>query len=258
MKTALITGASSGIGYELAKVFAKNKINLVIVARRENKLKELSKELISTGVSIQVLPIDLSLPQSAGEVFNFCESCRIKIDYLVNNAGFGDYNLFAESELTKQEQMINVNITALTHLTHLFLPSMQARKYGRILNVASTAAFLPGPNMSVYFATKAFVLSFSEALSSEFEGSGITVTALCPGATESEFMKVSGMRNSQLIKGKKLPGSAEVAEYGYDALMNGKVVAIHGMNNSLMVSALRFLPRSLVRKIMSLLRKRTE
>lgn len=258
MKTALITGASSGIGYELAKLFAKNKINLVLVARREEKLKELSNALSSTGVTIQVFPIDLSLPSSATEVFNFCQSRRIKIDYLVNNAGFGDFNLFAESDWIKQERMINVNISALSHLTHLFLPAMQANKYGKILNVASTAAFLPGPNMSVYFATKAYVLSFSEALSSELKGSGITVTALCPGPTESEFMKVSGMSESKFIKGKKLPSSIEVAHYGYDALMSGKTVAVHGFNNSLMVYAIRFLPRSVVRKLMALFQRKSE
>ena len=167
---------------------------------------------------------------------------------MVNNAGFGHFGLFAESNWEKQHQMIELNITALTQLTHLFLPQLIQQK-GKILNVASTAAFQPGPTMAVYYATKAFVLHFSEALSNELKPTGVTVTALCPGATESGFQKAAEMEESKLVKGRKLPSSADVAIYGYKAFMNGKVVAIHGWLNYLMAQSIRFTPRSLVLKV---------
>jgi uncharacterized protein len=181
MATALITGASSGIGLELAKVFAANKINLVLVARSESKLNELANEVKQQGVTVNVLAKDLSSYNTAKEIFDWCGQQNIQIDYLVNNAGVGDFGFFHESEWKKQEQIINLNITALTYLTHLFLPDMVKRKNGKVLNVASTAAFQPGPTMSVYYATKAFVLHFSEAIANELEKTGVTVTALCPG-----------------------------------------------------------------------------
>jgi uncharacterized protein len=156
---------------------------------------------------------------------------------------------FFMKAIGKQEQIINLNITGLTYLTHLVLPGMVQRKFGKILNVASTAAFQPGPTMSVYYATKAYVLSFTEAISNELEKTGVTVTALCPGATESGFQSAAVMEESKLVKGKKLPTSAEVAAYGYKALMNGKVVAIHGFINKVMAESVRFTPRFLVRKI---------
>jgi hypothetical protein len=177
----------------------------------------------------------------------------LQIDYLINNAGFGDFGFFAQSNWDKQLQMINLNITTLTHLTHLFLPAMIKNKYGRVMNVASTAAFQPGPTMSVYYATKAFVLHFSEAIANELEGSGVTVTALCPGATESGFQSAAAMEESKLVKGKKLPSSAEVAQYGFNAMMNGKKVAIHGMMNYLMANSIRFTPRALVLKVVRMM-----
>ena len=171
------------------------------------------------------------------------------VDYLINNAGFGDFGLFAESDWNKQEQMINLNITALTHLTQLFLPDMICRHSGRILNVASTASFQPGPTMSVYFATKAFVLSFSEAINNEVREHGITVTALCPGATHSGFQAAASMQDSKLFAGNNFPTSREVAEFGYKAMMKGKAVAIHGFRNTLLANSVRFAPRSLVVKL---------
>jgi hypothetical protein len=161
----------------------------------------------------------------------------------------GDFAFFANSDWHKQEQMINLNVTALTYLTHLFLPGMVQRKFGKILNVASTAAFQPGPAMSVYFATKSFVLHFSEAIADELQGTGVTVTALCPGATESGFQSAASMEDSKLFKGKKVPSSKVVAEYGYRAMQKGKRVAIHGMMNYIMANSVRFAPRNLVTKI---------
>lgn len=174
---------------------------------------------------------------------------NIVIDYLENNAGFGDYGLFAESEWDKQEQMINLNVLSLTYLTRLFLPDMIKRRSGKILNVASTASFQPGPTMAVYFASKAFVLSFSEALNNEVSEHGISVTALCPGPTQSGFQDAASMQDSRLFKGNNSPSSREVAEYGYKSMMKGKAVAIHGFRNTIMANSVRFAPRSLVVKI---------
>ncbi|MBS1637390.1 MAG: SDR family oxidoreductase [Bacteroidetes bacterium] len=249
-KTALITGASGGIGYELARLFAKNGNNLVLVARSADKLNDLALELRKLyGTETFVMAKDLSHYQVAQEIFDLCTLQKIQVDYLVNNAGFGDFGFFHESQWTRQEQMINLNITTLTYLTRLFVEGMVKRGSGRIMNVASTAAFQPGPTMSVYYATKAYVLSFSEALSNELSDKGITVTALCPGATESGFQDKAAMQESKLVKGKKLPTSAEVAAYGYKAMMHGKVVAIHGFRNAVMATSVRFTPRALVRKI---------
>jgi len=249
MKTALITGASSGIGMELAKIFAANQTNLVLAARSEAKLIELKNELAHYKVNILVVALDLSQPEAAISLFDYCNSKQLQIDYLINNAGFGDYGMFVSGNWNKQEEMIRLNIQTLTHLTHLFLPSMVKRKYGRIMNVASTAAFQPGPLMSVYYATKAYVLSFSEAIASELEGTGVSVTALCPGPTESGFQNAAAMNESKIVKGRKLPTSKEVAEYAYKSMMKGKVVAIHGFLNALLATAIRFTPRFLVRKM---------
>lgn len=250
MKTALITGASSGIGLELAKIFAAQKVNLVLVARSKEKLQVLANELQSQhGVVVYVLAKDLSDYNTAKEIFDWCNDENIPVDYLINNAGFGDFGLFAESQWEKQEQMINLNITTLTYLTHLFLPAMIKKGAGKIMNVASTAAFQPGPTMAVYYATKAYVLHFSEAIANELEGTGVTVTALCPGATESGFQNAADMHESKLVKGKKLPSSKEVAAFGYKAMMRGKTVAIHGFRNYLLANSVRFAPRKLVVKI---------
>ena len=248
--TALITGSSNGIGYELAKVLAQKDNNLVLVARSKDKLDELKNELEkSHNIWVYTIGKDLSLPGAASEVYDELKTKSITIDYLVNNAGFGDFGLFAQSDWNKQEQMINLNVTALAHFTRLFLPDMIRRGGGKILNVASTASFQPGPTMSVYFATKAFVLSFSEAVNNEVREHGITVTALCPGATQSGFQAAASMQDSKLFAGNNFPTSREVAEFGYRAMMKGKAVAIHGFKNSIMANSVRFAPRSLVVKI---------
>lgn len=249
-KTALITGASSGIGLEMARLFAAAKTNLLLVARSNGKLQQLAKELSTQhGIAVTILAKDLSVPDSPHEIFDYCTNHQLQVDYLINNAGFGDFGFFANSKWNRQLQMINLNITALTHLTHLFLPAMVQRRYGRVMNVASTAAFQPGPTMSVYYATKAFVLHFSEAIANELQGTGVTVTALCPGPTESGFQTAADMHDSRLVKGKKLPTSEAVATYGYNAMMNGKPVAIHGIMNYLLANSVRLAPRNLVVKI---------
>jgi uncharacterized protein len=250
MATALITGASNGIGLELAKVHASNGDDLVLVARNKSKLDELKTELESNyKVSVYTIGKDLSTNNSAQEVYDETTKQNIQIDYLINNAGFGDFGMFAETDWNKELQMINLNITTLTHFTKLYLQDMVKRRNGKIMNVASTAAFQSGPTMAVYYASKAFVLSFSEAVDNEVSDKGVTITALCPGATKSGFQAAAAMEESALVKGKKLPTSKEVAEYGYKAMMKGKTVAIHGMMNWIMANSVRFTPRSLVVKI---------
>ncbi len=248
-KTALITGASSGIGLELAKIHAINGHNLVLVARNISKLEELKTELENKhNVSIYVIGIDLSVTDSAKKVYDETSSKNIQIDYLINNAGFGDYGAFYETSWEKEQQMINLNITALTQFTKLYLKDMVSRSSGKIMNVASTASFQSGPLMAVYFATKAYVLSFSEAVNNEVSHTGITVTALCPGATVSGFESSANLEGSKMFTGRKLPGSKEVAEYAYKAMMKGKTVAIQGFMNKVLVASVRFLPRALVVK----------
>ena len=245
MKTALITGASNGIGLELARIHASKGGNLVLVARNKAKLDELKLELEKEfNILVYIIGKDLSMANAAQEVYNETNQQKIQIDYLINNAGFGDFGMFTETDWNKELQMINLNITTLTQFTKLYLQDMVARKSGKIMNVASTAAFQPGPTMAVYYATKAYVLSFSEAVDNEVSDKGVTVTSLCPGATESGFQAAAAMEESALVKGKKLPTSKEVAEYGYKAMLSGKTVAIHGIMNYLMANSVRFAPRA--------------
>lgn len=250
MATALITGASGGIGYELAKLHAREGHQLVLVARNQQRLNEIKSEWESFyKIQVHTLALDLSEPKSAETLFNWTEGQGIQIDYLINNAGFGDFGLFHESNWEKSERMIQLNITSLTHLCKLYLPKMVSRKNGRILNVASTAAFQPGPTMAVYYATKAFVLSFSEAIGNEVSESGVRVTAFCPGATASGFQTAAAMEESALVKGRRLPSAESVALHGFKAMMQGKPVAIPGTLNYVMANAVRFLPRTWVVKI---------
>jgi short-subunit dehydrogenase len=250
MATALITGASSGIGLELAKVHASKGGDLVLVARSKAKLDELKTELEQQfKVKVYVIGKDLSILNAAQEVYNETTQKNIQIDYLINNAGFGDFGMFAETDWNKEQQMINLNITCLTQFTKLYIQDMVKRGSGKIMNVASIASFQPGPKMAVYFATKAYVLSFSEAIDNEVSDKGVSVTTLCPGPTESGFQAAAAMGESPLFKGKKLPSSKEVAEYGYKAMMKGKTVAIHGIMNWILANSVRFTPRALVLKI---------
>ena len=250
MATALITGASNGIGLELAKIHASKGGNLVLVARNKAKLDELKTELENQyKVSVYTIGKDLSANNSAQEVYEETTKQNIKIDYLINNAGFGDFGMFVETNWSKELQMINLNITTLTQFTKLYLQDMVKRRSGKIMNVASTAAFQSGPTMAVYYATKAYVLSFSEAVDNEVSDKGVTVTTLCPGATESGFQAAAAMEESNLVKGKKLPTANEVAVFGYASMMKGKTVAIHGLMNYLMANSVRFIPRALVVKL---------
>jgi len=250
MATALITGASNGIGLELAKVHASKGDNLVLVARNKSKLDELKKELEKQyKITVYTIGKDLSAQNAAQEVYEETTKQNIQVDYLINNAGFGDFGMFVETDWNKELQMINLNITTLTQFTKLYLQDMVKHRSGKIMNVASTAAFQSGPTMAVYYATKAYVLSFSEAIDNEVSDKGVTVTTLCPGATESGFQAAAAMEESNLVKGKKLPTSKEVAEYGYNAMMKGKTVAIHGLMNWIMANSVRFTPRAIVVKL---------
>jgi hypothetical protein len=250
MATALITGASNSIGLELAKVHASKGDNLVLVARNKTKLDELKIELEKQfKISVHTIGKDLALANSAQEVYNELKQQNIAVNYLINNAGFGDYGFFYETDWNKELQMINLNITTLTHFTKLFLQDMVKRGSGKIMNVASTAAFQSGPTMAIYYATKAYVLSFSEAIDNEVREKGITVTTLCPGPTETGFLEAAALQESKLFKGKKIASSKEVAEYGYRSMMEGKTVAIHGLMNRIMANAVRFIPRALAVKV---------
>jgi short-subunit dehydrogenase len=249
-RTALITGATSGIGYELAHIHAKQEGNLVLVARSKDKLEQIKKDLEKNyKINAYIIAKDLSIKDSPKDVYNEIINNNISVDYLINNAGFGDFGFFNNNYWGKLEQMINLNITALTHLTKLFVKDMIKRGNGKILNVASTAAFQPGPTMAVYYASKAYVLSFSEALSNEVKDNGITVTTLCPGATKSGFQEAASMNESRLVKGRILATSKEVAQYGYNAMLKGKSVAIPGIINYLLANSVRFFPRSAVLKM---------
>lgn len=250
MKTALITGASSGIGLEFAKIHASKGGNLILVARNEAKLTVLKTELETKHkVSVYLIVKDLSQVDSAKEVFEETQTNNFKIDYLINNAGFGDYGYFHKRSWEKTNQMIQLNMTTLTHFCHLYASEMIKNKSGKILNIASTAAFQPGPMMAVYFATKAYVLHFSEALSNELKEFGISVTTLCPGPTESGFQGNADMTDSELFNSSKIPSSKEVAIFGYNSMINSKTVVIHGFMNYIMANSSRFVPRSFVLKI---------
>lgn len=245
-KTALITGASFGIGQELAAIFSREGYSLVLVARSADKLRQLASELEKAhGTHSLILASDLSAPGSAAYVHDQTMRADITVDVLVNNAGFGQFGLFAENDLEECLQQIQLNITTLTHLTRLYLPEMVQRKSGRILNVASTAAFQPGPLMAVYYATKAYVLHFSEAIANELKGTGVTVTCLCPGATATEFHKRANMMDIRLLQFGAMDART-VAEDGYRALMAGKPVVISGFKNWLLAQSVRFSPRRMV------------
>jgi uncharacterized protein len=247
--TALITGASFGIGLELARIFAREGHNLVLVARSSDKLRQLAAELERAhGARSLILATDLTDPGAAAYVLDQTTRANLAVDTLVNNAGFGQYGFFAENDLEECLRQIQLNVTALTHLTRLYLPEMIERKYGRILNVASTAAFQPGPLMAVYFATKAYVLHFSEAIANELAGTGVTVTCLCPGATATEFHKRANATEMKLLKMGSMDART-VAEDGYRALMAGKPVVISGFKNWLVAQSVRFSPRGVVTAI---------
>lgn len=248
--TALITGATGGIGLELAKIHASKGGDLVLVARNKQKLLEIKDEFESNyHVEVMIIDKDLSRKDAAQEVYNETLNRQINIDILINNAGFGDFGFFSETDWFKEYEMISLNIIALTQLTKLYGQDMITNEYGKIMNVASIASFLPGPKMAIYYATKAYVLSFSEAIANEMAHQGVTVTTLCPGPTETGFEKAAALEESGLFKKQKVATSKSVAEYGYQAMMKGKTVAIPGFTNWLMTKLILLAPRSLVVKV---------
>jgi short-subunit dehydrogenase len=245
--TALITGASSGIGLELARIFAANGQDVVLVARSEGKLQALATELQAAGrVRAHVVAADLAVPGAARTIVEQLDARGIAIDVLVNNAGYGVYGPFLQTSLEAELGMIQVNIVALTELTKRLAPAMAARGDGRVLNVASVAAFLPGPLMAVYYATKAYVLSFSEAIANELAGSGVSVTVLAPGPTESGFETAAALQDSKLFDRERLPTSREVARAGYDGVMSRKPLVVPGITNKVTIQLTRIAPRRLV------------
>jgi uncharacterized protein len=248
-EVVLVTGASSGIGWELAKCFAADKSNLVLVARNRDALEKLSAELQAAhGIKVHILAADLSRTETPQRIFQELSAQNITVDVLVNNAGFGLHGEFVHLPLPGQLDIIHVNITALTELTGLFLPGMIQRRRGGILNVGSVAGFLPGPNMAVYYASKAFVLSFTEALAEETSGTGLKISVLCPGPTESNFGNVARGGKSRQVERPKM-SAPTVAQIGHQEFRAGKVVVVPGISNKLLVFLPRISPRKLARRV---------
>jgi short-subunit dehydrogenase len=248
-ETVLITGASSGIGLELAKCFAAEKSRLVLVARNTAALEALAAELRREHqIEIHVLTADLARPESAGEILEQTGRAGITVDVLVNNAGFGLHGTFIELPLPRQLEIMQVNIAALVALTGLFLPGMVARRRGGILNVGSVAGFFPGPFMAIYFATKAFVQSFTESLQVELSGSGLAVSVLCPGPTQTNFSHTARGHRTHQFNSPKMSAAA-VAIAGHRAFRRHQCVCVTGAGNKALMAIPRFLPRSAVRKL---------
>ncbi len=256
--TALITGASSGLGERFAHLFAEDGWDLVLTARRRDRLDRLSTDVRERfGVDCIVIPGDLGYTLTPERIFNAVCERNIELSALVNNAGFGKLAPFVEIESKTLLEMMTVNMQSLVQLSRLFLPGMIARKKGAILNVGSLAGFLPGPDMAVYYATKAFVNSFSEALAVELRGTGVTVTVSCPGPTESEFGAVAGSDARRVTKMRSMP-AATVARQAYEAMLRGDVIAIPGFLNHVTYHALRFIPRAIARRLTGLLNRATK
>jgi short-subunit dehydrogenase len=255
-KTALVTGASGGIGYELALLFARDGFDCILVARGHDKLNALAARLESEfRVKTMVLAKDLSNPSAVDEIYEEISAASMPVDVLVNNAGFPVFGLFSETDLDTELEMLQVNVVALTQLTKLFLRGMIERRCGRILNLASTAAFEPGPLMAVYYASKAYVLSFSEALANELGGTGVTVTTLAPGPTRTGFQKRGQLEDSRLVQGQ-IADAQSVALAGYRGLMAGKTIVIPGFTNKLIPWIVRISPRGVVTRVVRRMQER--
>jgi uncharacterized protein len=247
--TVLITGASSGIGLELAKCFAADGSRLILVARNTEALEKLAEQLRRENkIEAIVLTADLSLPETPKKIFDELSARTISVDVLVNNAGFGAIGAFDQLPGERQLEMIQVNVTALTDLTRLFLPGMIERGRGGILNVASVAGFVPGPGMAVYYATKAFVLSFTEAIAAETRNTGVSVSVLCPGPTPTNFGAVAGSKNIKLIRVART-SVQKVARDGHKSFRMNQTVCISGIQNQFLVFLIRLFPRWLIRRI---------
>jgi short-subunit dehydrogenase len=255
-KTALVTDATSGIGLELSKILATSDYKLVLVARDEQRLRRFAADLPKNrDFSTEVFATDLSVPGTAEKVYNQLRQRGIKIDLLVNNAGFGLTSAFMETDLRRELELIQLNIVSLVVLTKFVVREMLQRKQGRILNVASTAAFQPGPFMAIYYASKAFVLSFTEGLAEELKDTGLTITTLCPGPTATEFSTSAGVQKSKLFASGVVPvmNAKTVAEIAYRGLIEGRRVVIPGLMNRIGVQALRLSPRRLVTQLVKFL-----
>jgi len=245
MKTALITGASSGIGKELAYVYAENNYNLILVARRKNNLEKIKTDIGKKhSVSVELFDIDLSKLDSAEKLYEKTKAMNLKVDALINNAGFGVSGPFTEIDMDKEADMLMLNMLTLTKLTKLFAKDMVIAGSGHIINIASTAAFQPIPTLATYAATKSYVLNFSEAIAYELKKQNVKVTAICPGATQSEFAQVADMGDPAMFN--KAPTSRELAEFTYKAMIKGKTTAIHGAKNSFLTFTTRLSPRKVV------------
>ncbi len=255
-ETVLITGASGGIGKELAILFAKDGFNLVLVARSKENLMKVKNEIESfSDGSIQIYSKDLSKEDEIIALQNELSSNNIQIDYLVNNAGFGLFGEFVNTSLDEELNMIDLNIRTVTHLTKLFLKGMVERNKGGVMNIASTAAFQPGPLMSVYYATKAYVLSFSEALSNEMKGTNVKITAVCPGATETNFGNRASMNESKLFQ-SGVGNVKDVARIAYEGFNKGKTIVIPGTTNKVLANSVRFMPRKMVTSVVRYIQRR--
>lgn len=248
-KTALITGASSGIGKEFARIHAEKGGDLIVVARSENKLYDLKRELEAAfNINVFVIQKDLIKPDASKEIYEEVKNAGLKVDYLINNAGFGGLGKFNERSLEYELAMINLNVSALTALTHYFLQDFVKKNEGKILNISSTASLMPGPLQAVYYATKAYVTSFSNAIAEEFRDTNITVTNLMPGATETQFGKISGMDKTEIFK--KTVSARSVAEDGYNGMLKGKLDIISGLTfvQKILTSLLPFTPKKMILK----------
>lgn len=261
MKTALITGATRGIGYDLAKIFAMESHNLVLVSRNEQKLRDIQYDFsVRYKIDVHIIAKDLSKDHAATQIFKEVMDKKISVDVLINNAGVGDFSLFSDEDLGRITRMLHLNIVSLTELTRLFIPQMVERKEGRIMNVSSLAAFLPGPYMAVYYASKAYVKSFSEAIANELKDTGVTVTALCPGLTKTGFQENVGGEKTRMARMNLLASSESVAKYAYKAMYEGKEVAVPGIINNSIAMTSRIIPAkiksSVIRMIQELNRKK--
>ncbi|MBN9167273.1 MAG: short-chain dehydrogenase [Myxococcales bacterium 68-20] len=251
-QTALVTGASAGIGKELAQLFAADGHDVVLVARSENKLEELAAELTKAyGVKAHVIAADLGDRAAPAAVVEQVRVRGLTVDLLVNNAGFGSNGAFLDLDLKRELEMIDVNVRSLVELTHQLARPMRARGFGRVMNIASTAGFQPGPYMATYYATKAFVVSFTEALAYELEGTGVSVTCYCPGATATEFATTAGNDKTRLFQRSGVAGAKEVAADAYRAMMKGQILSIHGALNWIGMQSVRFAPRAVLRSVVA-------
>lgn len=248
IRYTLITGASTGIGYELSKLFAKDTHNLILVSRNKIKLQSVKNELLKYNIDIKILGLDLASSEDIKSLFSYIEINKLNVNILVNNAGIGTFGDFNDIEWEKEEALIDINIKALTQLTKYFLPKIVECKNGGILNVASTAAFCSGPRMAAYYASKAYVLNLTEAIYEEYKDNGIKISCLCPGPVKTSFQGKAGIKKSEAAK-KYLMDAEEVAKVCYKDFNKGKLIIIPGMKNRLLVMGNKILPRSISRKI---------